>query len=175
MDIQTDSTDIPFSEYCLNNGVKPVAQDRIVLKIKNTKSTKKSFQIGNKIIATLDNTCFNLLDDPLIHNEYCRDGQNKVIRDLKQNKYHVTKVLDLHNYKQNEALVKLETFINDAITPGNSCLKVIHGKGLNSPDGKSVLKSLVRRFLEYHPRLLAYTSANANNGGDGVTLIKLKN
>lgn len=161
-----------FSDYCTNLGVKVIAQeDKIIVK------PKKPEPINNKVSInshTYEINIYNLLEDPLYHDKYCNNGQKQVIKHLRTGKYKIVKILDLHHYRQNEAILKLEAFINGNITPGNTCLKIIHGKGLNSIDGKAVLRSIVRRFLEYHPRLIAYTNAEEREGGDGTTLVKLK-
>lgn len=173
-----------FSDYCKEDGVKPIPPANTVLIKKPkalapkakpywTKNNSQETELNLSADFSQQASAFSLLDEPLYHDAYCRDGQKHIIKKLQQ--YQIIQILDLHHFTQQNAILKLESFINGNITPGNTCLKVIHGKGLNSPDGRSVLKSLVRRFLEYHPRTLAYTKAAANNGGDGVTLIKLKN
>lgn len=159
-----------FRDYCLNNGVSQMQQDTLVIKKKPKTNVAQA-------ISDVEAEDFNyvLLDNFESHSEYCNDGQKQVIKSLKQGKYLTIATLDLHNYKQNEAMLRLQNFINNITTPGSSCIKVIHGKGLNSRENKAVLKILVRRFLEHHKRLLAYTKASENDGGDGATLIKLKN
>lgn len=161
-----------FANYCKNQDIKPISTNNYI-------SIKKPNQpfIKKAMIDTshINFSAYSLLDEPLYHDNFCNDGQKQIIKKLQQNKYQIIRTLDLHHFTQNDAILQLESFINGNITPGNTCLKIIHGKGLNSPLGRSVLKSLVRRFLEYHPRLLAYTNAPANNGGDGATLVKLKN
>jgi DNA-nicking Smr family endonuclease len=170
MQKKTQST---FLDYCNEQNIKPIQQDSKTTLLSKQQKLQRLTHPNEMQKSIFSN--YSLLDDPLYHEEFCRDGQNKTIKMLQQNKCQVLKVLDLHHYRQNEAILELEIFINGNITPGNTCLKIVHGKGLNSPEGKSVLRSMVRRFLEYHTRVLAYTKAHNNNGGDGVTLVKLKN
>lgn len=165
---------ITFDDYCKNEGVKPIPKNNIVAKKAKPPPNRIYFN-KTEYEGQMIESRYSLLDEPLYHDSYCNDGQRHIIKKLQQNKYQIIQVLDLHHYTQQNAILKLESFINGNITPGNTCLKIIHGKGLNSPDGRSVLKSMVRRFLEYHPRLLAYANPGTNNGGDGVTLVKLKN
>lgn len=169
---------ITFHNYCKKEGVKPIPSNNAIVKKSNHSTNRNCSHLldnNNQRTESKRQSNYSLLDEPLYHDSYCNDGQRYIIKKLHQNKYQIIQVLDLHHFTQQNAILKLEAFINGNITPGNTCLKIIHGKGLNSPDGRSVLKSLVRRFLEYHPRLLAYTKAATNNGGDGATLVKLKN
>lgn len=175
--MSANKTDKPitFDDYCNKEGIKPIPETNTVSKKPKSLQNRIDGYFNRKSEPNPEPTInYSLLDDPLYHDNYCNDGQRHIIKRLQQNKYQIIQVLDLHHFTQQNAILKLESFINGNITPGNTCLKIIHGKGLNSPNGRSVLKSLVRRFLEYHPRLLAYTNAASNNGGDGVTLVKLK-
>lgn len=164
---------LDFKNYCADLGIKPTLQETTVLV--NKKKIKPP--TPHKIVKIFNDevSSYNLLEDPLYHDKYCNNGQKQVIKNLRSGKYKIIKTLDLHHFRQNEAILKLESFIDGNITPGNTCLKIIHGKGLNSLDGKAVLRSIVRRFLEYHSRLIAYTNAEERDGGDGTTLVKLKN
>ena len=167
----TPDLDDTFIEYCDSNQVNQIPQDKVVLKKPtpqiNTKT--KTYQQRPDDLAF-----FGILDSITIKSEYCNDGQHQVVKALRLGKYRVIASLDLHNHTQGEALQALEAFLDNGITTGTTCLKIVHGKGLNSPDGASVLKSLVRRFLIDYPRLIAYSKASGRDGGDGVTLIKLK-
>ena len=169
MPIKDKTSPNSFSEYCASTNIKSIKQDKSIL-IKKIKPQVIRLINPNNNKAN----SYNLLEDQPYQNSHYKDGQKQTIKKL-QREYQIRKTLDLHNFIQSEAILTLETFINDNITPANTCLKIIHGKGLNSPDGNSVLKALVRRFLEHHPRVLGYTNALEKDGGDGATLIKLRN
>ena len=157
-----------FATYCENNFVKPISQDKIILKkAAQTSKPKVIYQdeILNQNISQFDNSL----------SEYFVDGQKLVARNLRLGNYKIIACIDLHNHTQILAMLKLEQFILASATKGNTCLKIIHGKGLNSSGGNGILKHMVRRYLEQNIRLLAYTAASAHDGGDGVTLVKLKN
>ena len=161
----------PFRDFCLNNNVKPLKQDCI---IPAKKLPPRQTRYLPESESSSDFSAYNILDDYTSHAEFCTEGQMHLIKALRLGKLRCVATLDLHECKQNTAVILLEEFIRSKITQGNTCLKIIHGKGLNSPQNKPVLKLLVRRFLEHHPRLLAYSPGGENNGGDGVTLVKLK-
>jgi len=75
--------------------------------------------------------------------------------------------LDLHGVGVNEALVKLDKFIDQAIVAGHQQLHIIHGKGTG------VLRNAVRRFLNNHSAVVKMIDQHALPGGAGVTLVQL--
>ena len=67
----------------------------------------------------------------------------------------------------------LRRFLREAVDDGLGCVRVIHGKGLNSPDGVPLLKNLVDRMLRQRADVLAFHSAPAVQGGTGAVLVLL--
>lgn len=155
-----------FANYCKNNSIEPISQDKVVpQKVIRTPKIIFKDEILKHNVSQFDNS----------FSEYYVDGQKLVARNLRLGNYKIVAWIDLHNHTQISAMTKLEHFITHSATKGNTCLKIIHGKGLNSSNGDGILKHMVRRYLEQNTRLLAYTAANPHGGGDGVTLVKLKN
>lgn len=74
--------------------------------------------------------------------------------------------LDLHGCHVNDGLSRLENFIRNARSQGVRSVRIITGKGLNSPGLYSPLKNAVEEFLEKSG--LTYKTAS------GVTEICLK-
>ena len=50
---------------------------------------------------------------------------------------------------------------------GMNLVRIIHGKGTGA------LRSAIREQLVHHPLVKSFTSASPQEGGDGVTVIKL--
>ena len=50
-------------------------------------------------------------------------------------------------------------------------MRVIHGKGLSSPNREPVLKGKVRRWLTHWDDVLAYCEAQRHAGGSGAVLV----
>jgi DNA-nicking Smr family endonuclease len=92
---------------------------------------------------------------------------------LKYNKYpnRIDASLDLHGYTLDEAEVALRQFLTQAKSQNYRQIRVITGKGINSPDGRARLKP----WLEGYLRAMGYSfmSAKVNEGGEGATDIKL--
>jgi DNA-nicking Smr family endonuclease len=53
-------------------------------------------------------------------------------------------------------------------------VRVVHGKGLGSPNREPVLKNKVRRWLAQRDEVLAYCEAPRHEGGGGAVLVLLK-
>ena len=82
--------------------------------------------------------------------------------------------LDLHGLTIDEAHDALSDFIVESRTLRFRCVRVIHGKGLTSPNKEPVLKGKVRRWLAHWDEVLAYTEAPRHAGGSGAMLVLLK-
>ncbi|TMD93814.1 MAG: endonuclease MutS2, partial [Chloroflexi bacterium] len=75
--------------------------------------------------------------------------------------------LDMRGWRVDAALEELETYLNDASMSGMSSVRIVHGKGTGA------LRAAVREHLAHHPLVKSYTSAPPQEGGDGVTIVKL--
>jgi DNA mismatch repair protein MutS2 len=75
--------------------------------------------------------------------------------------------LDMRGWRVEAALEELEAYLNDATMAGMSSVRIVHGKGTGA------LRAAVRELLAHHPLVKSYTSAPPQEGGDGVTIVKL--
>jgi DNA-nicking Smr family endonuclease len=53
------------------------------------------------------------------------------------------------------------------------CVRIVHGKGLGSPDREPVLKRRMRDWLSRRDEVLAFCQAPAAQGGAGAVLVLL--
>lgn len=67
-----------------------------------------------------------------------------------------------------EALANLERYLDEAYAAGLEQVRVIHGKGTGA------LRQAVREYLRTHPLVASYRSAEPAEGGDGVTVVRLR-
>lgn len=82
--------------------------------------------------------------------------------------------LDLHGCTSDEARDLLADFLYNARQRGFRCVRVVHGKGLTSPNREPVLKGKVRKWLSHWDDVLAYSEAPRHAGGGGAVLILLR-
>ncbi len=106
---------------------------------------------------------------------FARPGlQLKTQKQLKQGKIIVEDHIDLHGLTINEARETLLEFINYAKKQQIRCIRLVHGKGYRSNTQKPVLKNKVNNWLRQHPDVLAFSSAQAKDGGNGALYIIIK-
>jgi DNA-nicking Smr family endonuclease len=86
----------------------------------------------------------------------------------------VQSVIDLHGHTIDEAHDALADFLDDARAHGYRCVRVIHGKGLTSPNREPVLKGKVRGWLTRWNDVLAYCEAPTHGGGSGAVVVLLR-
>ena len=73
--------------------------------------------------------------------------------------------LDLHGESSDIARILIIDFINENVKLNNSCIAIIHGKGLG------ILRQVTRDILSKNKNVLDYKICYFN---DGMTLVKLK-
>ena len=101
----------------------------------------------------------------------------KLIRKLRRGGFAVQAKLDLHGLSQREAEVELDAFLSDCISRNLRCVRIIHGKGINSQNQDGVLRKSVPRWLSTERRarlIIAYTTAPPQDGGMGATYVLLR-
>lgn len=76
--------------------------------------------------------------------------------------------IDLHGLRVEEALDRLDKFIDTALVHRLTQVKVIHGLGT----GK--LRKSVREYLERHPRVAGFNFGDPIHGGLGTTMVQLE-
>jgi DNA-nicking Smr family endonuclease len=97
-----------------------------------------------------------------------------VLVKLRRAHWVIQAVIDLHGMTQSEAHDALADFLLDARNRGLRCVRVIHGKGLTSPNREPVLKGKVRRWLAQWDDVLAYCEAPLHAGGSGAVVALLR-
>ena len=101
----------------------------------------------------------------------------RVMKQLRGGEFTVQGDLDLHGVNAETARGLVERFILGAQQRELRCVRIVHGRGKNSPDGVPVLKTKLPRWLARGPArlvVLAYTSATRHDGGPGATYVLLR-
>lgn len=106
---------------------------------------------------------------------YAREGvQHGLMRRLRRGQYAIAAELDLHGMTVVEARAALGQFLAACQATHKRCVRIIHGKGLSSPDRKPVLKSRVNAWLQHTDDVLAFCSARPSDGGTGAVYVLLR-
>ncbi len=90
----------------------------------------------------------------------------------RRNKYHanITPAINevhLRHLTVDEALIKLDKYLNDAFMAGLYQIRVVHGKGTGT------LRQVVQEQLARHPLVKSYRPGGYGEGGSGVTIAEL--
>lgn len=81
---------------------------------------------------------------------------------------HIPLELHLRGMTVDEALAKLDKYLDDALLAGLTEVRIVHGKGTGT------LRGAVQRFLKEDRRVDQAHLAPAHEGGLGVTVVRLK-
>ena len=76
--------------------------------------------------------------------------------------------LDIRGQRADDALDALDSYMERAYLAGLPWVRIIHGKGT----GK--LRDVVRQALSQHPHVQSYEGGKRGEGGEGVTVAKLR-
>ncbi len=104
-------------------------------------------------------------------------GGQRLLEELRSGTFSIQSHLDLHGLTLKEARDSLEQFIRRSLHRGHSCVRVVHGRGHHSSEGKSVLKQHVQKWLNSRRlgrHVVAYTSARLCDGGGGAVYVLLR-
>ncbi len=75
--------------------------------------------------------------------------------------------IDLHGLIADEALFRLDRYLNDAFVAGMLQVRVVHGKGTGT------LRQAVREMLKTHPLVESFRPGDVREGGGGATVVEL--
>jgi DNA-nicking Smr family endonuclease len=107
--------------------------------------------------------------------QFKRDGiQERVFQKLRRGQFSIEAELDLHGLTIAAAKDALSLFLADVMRKRQSCVRIIHGKGRGSRDGKPVLKLKLQSWLRQRNDVLAYSSARPRDGGTGAVYVLIK-
>lgn len=79
-----------------------------------------------------------------------------------------THELSLLGMRADEALGKVESYLDEALLVGADEVRVVHGKG------HGVLREIVRNYAKDHPSVSNISNEHADRGGDGISIISFK-
>jgi len=115
------------------------------------------------------------LEAGLVPDDYVAPGiDRREIRRLRRGEHTVRSRLDLHGVSVADAARSVRQFLENSRHARHRCVCIIHGKGLNSAGGVSMLKGPVREALTRSSSVLAFASAPSSDGGAGAVYVLLR-
>ena len=100
--------------------------------------------------------------------------QYSVLRRLRRGQYTISGELDLHGFDARSAKNELTGFLARRPPGRATCMRIIHGKGRGSPDGRPVLKEKVNGWLRKRQEVMAFCSARPVDGGTGALYVLVR-
>ena len=102
--------------------------------------------------------------------EYLKPEKEKVQRvaGVKNRDSHVKLELDLRGERYEDALIRTEKYIDDALLANYGRVSIIHGIGTGA------LRQGIQGYLKKHKRVKSFRFGEAGEGGFGVTVVELK-
>ncbi|AZV44645.1 endonuclease MutS2 [Peribacillus asahii] len=97
-----------------------------------------------------------------------KEKQTKPLTTIKGKDYHVSLELDLRGERYENALSRVEKYIDDALLASYPRVSVIHGKGTGA------LRQGVQEYLKNHRSVKRIRFGEAGEGGNGVTIVEFK-
>jgi DNA-nicking Smr family endonuclease len=106
---------------------------------------------------------------------YLRPGMGSdVLRKLRRLEWSIQAELSVRRLTRDEAHEALAVFLRECLERGLRCVRVIHGKGHQSPNREPVLKRKVKAWLARRDEVLAFFQAPPAAGGGGALIVLLK-
>jgi DNA-nicking Smr family endonuclease len=106
---------------------------------------------------------------------FMRDGLSpQHLKKLRRGHWVIQDHLDLHGLTAPEARALTAQFLANCVHRGLRCVRIVHGKGLRSPNREPVLKKKLAGWLSQRDEILAYCQAPRTDGGGGAVLVLLR-
>ncbi|HSO67236.1 MAG TPA: Smr/MutS family protein, partial [Desulfatirhabdiaceae bacterium] len=86
---------------------------------------------------------------------------------ISQRKLNFKSEIDIRGKRGEEAVDIVRSFVDDATVVGVSELRILHGKG------NGILKSMVREYLNALDVVRSCSDERVEQGGAGITVVKL--
>jgi DNA-nicking Smr family endonuclease len=101
----------------------------------------------------------------------------RVLRQLRRGEFSVQDHIDLHGMNREEARDAVARFLRSAVSRGQRCVLVVHGRGLHAKDQIPVLKEKLKAWLTrgaIGASVLAFATARPYDGGAGAVYVLLR-
>lgn len=97
-----------------------------------------------------------------------KQKQTVAMTNVKNRNSYVKLELDLRGERYEDAILRTEKYIDDALLANYPRVSIIHGKGTGA------LRQGIQNFLKGHKRVKSFRYGEAGEGGFGVTIVELK-
>ncbi len=106
-----------------------------------------------------------------------RDLDGRILEHLRRGLFPLQGHLDLHGLSRAEAKEAVERYLAHCRAQRRRCVLLITGRGLSSPEGRPILKTMVAGLLttrRMSRQVLAFATARPEDGGAGAIYVLLR-
>ena len=97
------------------------------------------------------------------------DKYGKIINEINEKAINFSTRIDVRGCRADEIIPIIQKYIDDALLVGFYEISILHGKG------NGVLRKIIREYLRVMHDVESFKDEILENGGDGITLVKLRN
>lgn len=109
-----------------------------------------------------------LPDSDLQYAKAEKEPSVRAMANVRNRNSHVKLELDLRGERYEDAIIRTEKYIDDALLANYHRVTIIHGKGTGA------LRQGIQNYLKTHKRVKSFRFGEAGEGGFGVTVVELK-
>ncbi len=96
-----------------------------------------------------------------------RKGGSQLLNNYSERRLSFKSEIDVRGQRAEEAIPKIQEFIDEAIMFEVAQLRILHGKG------HGILKETIRNYLRTEPMIRSFKDEHVDFGGAGITLVNL--
>ncbi len=161
------------NRVCWRHDLHPNSQPVTSLFIDNSEIEERRL-----MQAAMDgNWPMTILDHPEYIEGWIGVAGKRFLPKLRNGLYSIQGQIDLHGLNRVDAQTAVEEYIIRMSRDRSCCIKIIHGRGINSPTDKATLKESLQRLLSTRRMsryVVAYASAPSCDGGVGAVYVLLR-
>lgn len=169
----TDSADDDANLMHSLSGIRRLHHEQADLYAQKPRQQKRRWQQGRDTLTPRAHPVSHRVGDQSIDSWFDPGMQKKLKQRIRMGQLPIDAILDLHGYRQQQALEALRSFVQEALRIDARLLLIIHGKGFRS-ESQAVLRPLVQHWLAEQSMVLAYCPAQPADGGSGASYVYLK-
>jgi DNA mismatch repair protein MutS2 len=158
--------EVQVQQIEIGSKVKMIGQEQVgqVMDI-NKKSIMVAF---GQMVTTLNENQLELISEKEFKkNQGPKNRSGGYSSEVFDKKMNFKPDIDLRGKRAEEALMELNTFLDDALMVNAKSLRILHGKG------NGVLKEVIRDYLRTQDFVRSAKDEHIERGGSGITLVEL--
>lgn len=129
--------------------------------VKEIKRKEAKVELGNMVLTV------KLRDLQAVKNPILTNTTKSIKTDTLSKSSHFDPKIDIRGMRYEDALERIQEFMDNALMASANEVQIIHGKG------SGALRKVVRRKLKEYRGIQRSYHPEANQGGDGITIVEL--